>query len=349
MKSKQVSLICSAMLLALLVGVGAFAQGVTIYNNIPKPLPGNLGSVGYEASSASEWGDRVAFAGVARNARSVTLTMSSWGCEAGHWFSHDCLTTPGSSFSHPITLNIYSVGAGNQVGTLLGSVTKTFVIPFRPSTDIAHCPDGETWFDAKSNTCFHGIATNITFNLAPLSLVLPNQVIFGVAYNTTHFGYHPIGESAACFVSSGGCGYDSLNVAGDDLAVSLSVGTNPAPNDAYFNTLFGPNYCDGGTGGVGVFRLDAGCWAGFKPSIRFRATRRSCKEDLEKKEEAFGQQQEADRKAFNSQPHTKAQEKAFKAKQEADRDAFEKQLNADKKRCDEDDRDDNDDIGRDDG
>jgi len=280
MNSKRIRVIILALSLILVGAAPALSQGQTIYNTIPKPLPGNLASVGFEATSAAEFGDRVAFAGTARNATTVTVTMSSWGCQAGNWHSANCVTSPGATFSHPITLNIFGVGVGNQPGALLATVTKTFAIPFRPSAD-AHCTGAQLgeWYDSSSKTCFNGKATNINFNLAPLSLVLPNQVIFGVAYNTTHYGAAPIGEGAACFGSSGGCGYDSLNVAVTDPAASLSIGSNPAPDDAYFNTLFAGFYCDSGIGGVGVFRLDAGCWTGFKPSVRFRATKKSCKQD----------------------------------------------------------------------
>ena len=79
-------------------------------------------------------------------------------------------------------------------------------------------------------------------------------------------------------------GYDSLNVAVSDPASSLSVGGNPAPDDAYFNDNYGFNYCDGGAGGVNTFRLDAGCWTGFKPATQFNAanppaTKDDCKGD----------------------------------------------------------------------
>ena len=98
---------------------------------------------------------------------------------------------------------------------------------------------------------------------------VPNNVIYGIAYNTTDYGYAAI-ENSACNFSSAGCGYDSLNVA---VAGVLSVGINPAPNDAYFNSLFGGFYCNGGVGGTGTFRLDAGCWTGFKPAVKFNAAR----------------------------------------------------------------------------
>jgi hypothetical protein len=255
-------------LLFVLGSVQVLAQGSTIYNNIPGPLPGNLPSLGYEATSTAEFGDRVTFsAGSGRALTTVVQTMSSWGCESGHWYSNDCVTTPGATFSHPITLNIYNVGAGNEPGSLIGTMTQTFAIPYRPSAS-ASCTGGR-WSDGTS--CFNGYAVNITFDLRSLAITLPNQVIFGIAYNTSNYGYAPIGTTTACYASSAGCGYDSLNVGLEDPAVSNNIGSNPAPDDAYFNSLFGPNYCDSGTGGIGTFRLDAGCWTGFKPSTRFNA------------------------------------------------------------------------------
>lgn len=258
------------ILTALLFAFGATqAFGQTIYNNIPNPLPGNIGSYGYEASGTSEWGDRIMFApATGRSLTTVTLTMSSFGCQTGHWYSGDCVSATGATFSHPIKLNIYNVVAGNQVGTLIGSVQQTFAIPYRPSADNINCTGTNTgkWFDASSSTCFNGKATNITFNMS--GLTVPNQVIFGVAYNTSHYGYSPIGQGAPCYTSPGGCGYDSLNVGGTDPAVDNTVGSNPAPDDAYQYTIY--SSCVNGP--IIPFGLDAGCWTGFKPSIKFNAS-----------------------------------------------------------------------------
>jgi hypothetical protein len=149
---------------------------------------------------------------------------------------------------------------------LIGSITQSFAIPFRPSGDVVHCTGGR-WFDAASSTCFNGLANNVTFDLTTQHLTLPNQVIFGVAYNTSHFGYAPIGETPACYTGSAGCGYDSLNVALADPATANSVGSNPAPNDAYQYTQYGS--CTDGA--IMPFGLDPGCWTGFKPSVRFNA------------------------------------------------------------------------------
>jgi hypothetical protein len=264
---KKLNLMFVALLFVFVVTSQAFAQGLPIYNNIPNPLPGNIDSYSYEAWSVSEFGDRITFApATGRSLTTVTVTMSSWGCQAGFWFSGDCVTTPGATFNHPITLNIYNVGPGNQPGTLIGSVMQNFAIPYRPSADNINCTGSNAgkWFEASSGTCFNGQAANITFNLS--GLVVPNSVIFGIAFNTSHYGYAPIGP-APCSVSSGGCPYDSLNVGVVDPAVYNNVGSNPAPDDAYQYTIYGS--CANGP--IIPFGLDAGCWTGFKPSVRFNA------------------------------------------------------------------------------
>ena len=50
-------------------------------------------------------------------------------------------------FKWPLTLYVYEVGEKNTVGEKLGSVTKTFAMPYRPSDDLIHCPSGEQWYE----------------------------------------------------------------------------------------------------------------------------------------------------------------------------------------------------------
>lgn len=231
----------------------ALAADVVIYNNIPSPQPGNLPSLGYEATQTFEFGGQLQFADTSRNNPKVTVLMSSWGCETGHWYSGDCSTSSGATFSTPITLNIYSVNtADNSPGTKIGSITQTFNIPYRPSAS-SICGDGR-WSDGTN--CFNGFATPITFDIA--GLTLPDKVIVGIAYNTSHYGYAPIGNSAACYSSSGGCGYDSLNVA---VIAPPSVGSLPVPDDAYISSQ-----------GSSTFHFDMGGWTGQQPAIRVEAS-----------------------------------------------------------------------------
>jgi hypothetical protein len=259
---KKWTILVAVLGAAAFMALPAFATPATVvYDNIPSPTPGNVPSVGFEATSTAEFGGLVQLAGTSRQNPTVTVLMSSWGCQSGSWFAGNCTTTPGATFSHPITLNLYNVGAGGAPGSLIATKTQTFAIPYRPSAS-ASCGDGR-W--STGTSCFNGYATPISFNLT--GVTLPSQLIVSVAYNTTHYGSAPIGQSAPCFTSAGGCGYDSLN-----------VGTAPAPttgstnlDDAYLSSTWAGAYCDSGAGGTGTFRLDAGCWTGYLPAFRIAA------------------------------------------------------------------------------
>jgi hypothetical protein len=241
----------------------------TIYDSTVEPNPGNLASESFEATQTSEFGNQITFAGTARVLDNVVVQMSSWGCESGSWSADNCTTTPGSTFTEPITLNIYNVGAGNSVGTLITSDTPTFSIPYRPTADANYATDcaataaaedvpvsdfDGTWYDAALNSCFNGYLTNITFNFG--HVVLPSNVIYGIAYNTSDYGTSPYGDSTLCHSTSEGCGYDSLNVGLSEEPTNPSVGSDPNLGTVYENTLYAGFYCDNGLGGTGTFRID---------------------------------------------------------------------------------------------
>lgn len=151
---------------------------------------------------------------------------------------------------------------------MLASKTQAFAIPYRPSASLA-CGDGR-WQTGNGN-CFNGLATIITFNLSNQNVSLPNSVIYGISYNTTHYGSAPIGQSAACFTEPGGCGYDSLNVSA--ASTTPTKGTDDNVNGAFLNSSWTGAYCDNGLAGTGTFRLDTPCWTGFNPMVRFTAKR----------------------------------------------------------------------------
>jgi hypothetical protein len=148
----------------------------------------------------------------------VTVVLSSWACTSGNWFTAGtCVTTPDATFTLPITINIYSVVPGGSlegespvpaVGSLLANTTKSFAIPYRPSSNSVNC-DGTAWYDKKTKTCNHGLAVPITFDLSFLHVTLPSQIIVGIEFNSTHYGPSPLGESTACFSTTEGCFYDS--------------------------------------------------------------------------------------------------------------------------------------------
>jgi hypothetical protein len=258
------------LLAGLLVSPASAASTgpATIFNSIPKTLPGNVSSVGFEATSASEFGDYARFAGRQRSLQKVTVVMSSWGCQNGTWNGENCQTTPGTTFSHDITLKLYGNPGSGVLGPVLGSKTQTFAIPYRPSANTACIGANSGKWQAANGVCYNGLATKITFDFTGLGVALPGSVIYGISYNTTHYGYSPITESAPCFIENGGCGYDSLNVSA--ASSTPRKGVDDDVNGVFFNSLSAGEYCSGGTG---TFRLDTPCWTGFNPMVRFTAKR----------------------------------------------------------------------------
>jgi len=245
------------------------------YDSIGSSVPGNVGSVGFEARSVREFGDLVRLAPGGRLPNTVRVELSSWGCEDGTWSGGDCSTSNGATFTHDLTLNLYAVNHGGPLpapGTLLVSQTTSFAIPFRPSADSVNCTGGDTgrWFDAGSSTCFDGLATAVTFDLSANTTVLPSEVIWTLSFDTTHAGPSPIGEGAACFSESGGCGYDYLQIGTETLANQPSKGLDVDPDGVFQNSTSGGSYCDGGSGGTGTLRDDTSplCWFGSTPLAR---------------------------------------------------------------------------------
>lgn len=268
----------------------------TVYSSIPSPLPPNVVSEGAEAYAFAEIGDAIVFpAGTGGVLTKIKVIMSSWACVIGNWYTYgSCSTPPRSTFMQPVTLNIYSVDDANpaqpKAGTKLATVTQTFQIPYRPSSDTVHCPSGEQWYDPRTKQCNRGLAAPIAFDLSYQHLTLPGQVLIGVAYDTTHYGPHPIGATAACYHTTQGCPYDSLNVSTDGTVFfgafppgATSGGTPNAssvidPNGVFFNYYVNTG-C--GTAKPGVFEDDTlpnngepkteTCFTGYHPQIRIWA------------------------------------------------------------------------------
>jgi hypothetical protein len=260
------------------VAKGGGGQSSVIYNSTVSPLKGNMVSQAFEATSTSEFGDGITFAsGTNRQLTNVVVTMSSWGCVTGSWHTSDCVTPAGDTFNEEITLNIYDP---EELAVPIAHATQTFAIPYRPSAS-PRCTGDPTqgghagkWWDPSLKACFNGMATNVTFSFS--GITVPDAIVYGIAYNTTHYGSDPIEDSSGC--PAGGCGYDSLNVALSEVAPT--VGTDVSTADAYLDSTWGGAYCDGGTS-TGSFRLDAGCWSSstppypyyYTPAVQFKAGR----------------------------------------------------------------------------
>ena len=212
--------------------VAASGSGALYNSTVPVASVGNLASEGPEAYSFNEFGNEVNLAGT--HLGKVTVMLSSWGCVSGTWYNDNCGTPSGSTFSQPITFNIYNAPAlGTYTpGSQIATQTQTFNIPYRPSANFAHCNAGNgkagEWWDKALASCFNGKAFDIKFTF---NITLPStDVVFGMTFNTTHYGYAPVGESAPCYSTSAGCPYDSLNFAltQDPTNVRLETTGTPA-------------------------------------------------------------------------------------------------------------------------
>jgi hypothetical protein len=278
-------LMCVAAVLAAAISVVAASalaagspNGTTIYSSLISGGPrSNVPSVGAEAYAFNEFGNQINFSSSsARHLNSVTVTLSSWACVQGTWNNNNCSTPSGATFSQPMTLNIYSVGSdGIDVGTLLATANQTFDVPYRPSAS-PKCTgaDAGKWYQSASKTCFNGLANNVTFNFAG-NVTLPDTVAYGIAYNSSHHGYAPLGETA-CNTTDAGCPYDSLNIALANEPTDVSVGSDPHSGTIWQNSPYGGQYCDSGAAGIGIFRLDSptsACWASYIPAVQFKARR----------------------------------------------------------------------------
>lgn len=221
----------AAVLSLAALAVPRQASAEVLFDNIPSPLPGNIPSLGYQANQTAEFGNEITFAGTNRNIGDVQIIMSDWANESDYPGVGDS-----TGWDHPITLNFYNPGSGTTVGSLIATKTETVHVP---------------WHTANG---FNGTAFPVNFDFT--GTTLPDTVIFGVAYNTETWGANPIGSPGP---------YISLNYG---LATSApTVGTDPNPDDEYWNTSTASNYADGGTAGVGVFRQDTG-WTGDVATIQ---------------------------------------------------------------------------------
>lgn len=216
-----------------------------IFSTMPATLPPSVPSLGFQATQTAEFGDAVTFApGTGRVLKSVSVLMVSWACESGGWSTGDCVTTPGSTFTHPISLTLY----GADGSTVLAKQTKTFTLPYRPSPDPT-CPSPSQWRDPASGSCQNGYATKIEFTFK--KMLLPDSLVYGVAFNTNTWGYAPLGASGP---------YESLNV-GVTFESTPFVGTETVPTGGWW-----------AGGSTPVFAGDLG-WD-YNPIVQFKASTR---------------------------------------------------------------------------
>jgi len=152
-----------------------------------------------------------------------------------------------------------------EPGQLLATQTKDFLIPYRPSANNGVCTGQNlgAFLGPVDRECDNGLSVKISWSFRLPKLILPQQAIVTVAYNTSDAGYNPYGDNTPCFTGPGGCGYDALNVSAD--GTGGFVGGNVDPNGAFDN--FGDPYFYCNQMGGSVLQLDTPCWTDYHPEI----------------------------------------------------------------------------------
>lgn len=229
------------LVLALVPGLAnASGPSSVVYDALPSVSPAtNYPSVGFEATSTSEFGDYVHLGGSDRGLNTVTVTMSDWALYSDY-SSNSTYSGNSVSWTYPITLNVYSnqLDANGVPNQKLATVTQDISIPWRPAPD--RC-DPTGWTDSQGN-CDHGLAFNAVFDLSSQHVTLPDDVIIGVALNTQTWGYAPTGVPGP---------YNSLNVAIPDYQTA-TVGHDDSSDAVFWNSTY--------SGRPAGFRIDTG-WA----------------------------------------------------------------------------------------
>ena len=220
--------------LAVIAASPAAAAPAVVYDSIVDDQPASYPSLGFQAQATWEFGDYVVLGGSNRAITDVTISLTSWACETGQWNLGDCETTPGSTFTHPVTMNLYDVdntGSTPVAGDLIASVTNTVEAPFRPTPSPVECTQtsgSKPWWDPVRETCQNGFAFDVSFDFSGEEALVGNDVIVTVAYDTQSYGETPTAANGP---------HNALNVSLNNLSAP-AVGTDEAAGEMFRDTTY---------------------------------------------------------------------------------------------------------------
>lgn len=128
-------------------------------------------SAAFQAARIDQFGNQIQFANTQRGLQTVRIALVTFGVE--------------EDFEHDITLNLYNTDLSEIV-----SITETKTMEGFEEDDI-----DTPW--GKANPFL------VEFDVTAFDITLPEEIIFGVAYNTQSAGAEPVGTPGP---------YNSLNV-----------------------------------------------------------------------------------------------------------------------------------------
>ena len=226
---------------------------VTVFDSVPSPLPGNYSSHAFLATSTTEAGDVVQLAPGNRTLDQVTVAMSSWACGTGGWSTGDCVTAPGATFTHDLTLTLYALDEGVPAAVPLTTITQSFAMPLRPAPDPVNCGVGTTRYQSAGGSCYNGVGFTVTFDATDV-VELPDEVLVTVSNKTARDGLEP-GP------------YDSLNLGAP--STTATVGSFVDADDFWLSSTVAGTYNT--PGDTGVLRAVSGR-TGIQPGFTITAT-----------------------------------------------------------------------------
>jgi len=190
-------------------------------------------------------------------------------------------------FYWPLTLDLYALsrstlsdinkpGTYPAAGTPIATVTQTVLIPWQPTpSTTSKClstdqSDFSSYLQAwkSPSGCEFGAPADITFNLPHGGVLVPDGLVWGVAFDTESWGSSPVRYDGP---------FDSLNVA---VTKSVRVGEDANPGGAFLDSTEADEYasCANSSGNLitgcptGSFRNDPNGWTGYVPAARFTAS-----------------------------------------------------------------------------
>ena len=211
--------------------LAAPGEDVEIFSTIPEVHPESSASLSFHTWGIYEYGGLAVLDGTMRDLNRVEVGFVSWACEDGKPNNPDqlCATNPGTGFLHPITVNLYEEGEGGAIGELLGTVTQSTFVPYRPSSNVEECPatnnNGSGFLRSDTGECANGLYFVASFDFSGLDLTLPDRVIVSSTYDSSNGGYNPMGP-----ITEGEDGFNVLNMAIE--------GMSPARVGAVENTVY---------------------------------------------------------------------------------------------------------------
>ena len=214
------------------------AQAAVVYSNMYTPLPGNTLSYAYEANGIDELFDRVNLGPGGRNLQSITVTMSDWALYSTY-ATNPLYNGNTAGYNQDLTVDFYDGATGS---VLLGTKTITTLIPWRPEATANCTATDPATPKGYGPNCYHGIAFNVTFDFTGMGVVLPNNVYFGIAFNTQDYGDDPTHTAGPYNSLNVGVGPGVATVGSDDpgyqtnIAAQISATAVPEPSTV---SLFG--------------------------------------------------------------------------------------------------------------